>query len=98
MCVSRDSFQVLRQNCNLFLLYDTTWDKMTNVLYSYRPNLQVKRREACFLCFIITVEGDLTLHLQRCNRPQKARKRDEYHQKYTKFACINSKIAPSSIR
>ena len=31
VCVSRNSFQVLRQNCNLFLLYDTIWDKMTNV-------------------------------------------------------------------
>ena len=46
VCVSRDNFQVLRQNCNSVSLYDTTWDKITNVLYSYRPNLQVKRREA----------------------------------------------------
>lgn len=97
VCVSRDSFQVLRQKCNLFLLYDTTWDKMTNVFYSYRPNLQVKRQEAGFSCFIITVEGDLTLDLQRCNCPQKTRKRNEYHLKYTKFACVNSKNVPSSI-
>ena len=96
-CVSRDNFQVLRQNCNSVSLHDTTWDKITNVLYSYRPNLQGKRREAGFLCFIITVKGDLTLDLQRCNRPQKTRKRNKYHQKYTKFACITSKIAPSSI-
>ena len=97
VCVYRDKFQVLRQNCNSVSLYDTTWDKITNVLYSYRPNLQVKRREAGFLCFIITVKGDLTLDLQKCNRPQKMKKRNKYHQKYTKFACITSKIAPSSI-
>ena len=48
VCIFCDSFQVLRQKCNLFLLYDTTWDKMTNVRYSYRPNLQVKRHEAGF--------------------------------------------------
>ena len=90
VCVSRDNFQVLRQNCNSVSLYDTTWDKITNVLYSYRPNLQVKRREAGFLCFITTVKGDLTLDLQRCNRPQETRKRNKYHQKYTKFACITS--------
>ena len=46
VCVSRDNFQVLRQNCSSVSLYDTTWDKITNVLYSYRPNLQVKRQEA----------------------------------------------------
>ena len=72
VCVSRDNFQVLRQNCNSVSLHDTTWDKITKVLYSYRPNLH-------FLCFIITVKGDLTLDLQRCNRTQKTRKRNEYH-------------------